>query len=187
MSNYSYKFNGAVSGTTFAGAAENVKTIHAALSRKRDDLGNIPKFAIHLEPDPTNQYDANAVKIFVNTQLYGKAFIGHISARSFCPFCDTNQVGHGHANYGKNPVSVCPQCDSELTDPDNKKIAELLKDPDSVVTAHAFFVGGTAGKENIGIRYQVLITVPNDGVSEVAVEQPISTLGVAISNSDDKY
>lgn len=187
MSNYNYKFNGAISGTTFAGAAENIKTIYAALSRKKDESGKIPRFAIHLEPDPNNQYDANAIKVFVSTQLYGKVFIGHISARSFCPYCDTNQTGHGHANYGNNPVSKCPQCDAELTDPDNKKIAELLKDSASTVIAHAFFVGGTAGKENLGVRYQITITVPNDGVSEVAVEQPISTLGATTSNSDDKY
>lgn len=188
-----YRVRGRIKGTTFPEARQSVQLIYQQLRAKadRDGKTELPRFRLHLVADPENQYDANAVKVFVQTQLYGKLFIGHISARRFCPYCDTDQSGQGYPAYGEKAQELCPQCQTELRPPDNEQLSQLLRTKATCVDAFGFFVGGTQGRENLGIIYEIAVDVIGDDPAPVdaptPADFPVPSTAAVLVDPDTTY
>jgi len=169
------KISGRATGTTFPPAKSNMKMIHDALVRNNNPDEALPRIVVHLVPEPENKYDSSAIGIYVNTQLHGRILLGHISARGFCPYCDTERSGSGHASYGEKAIEKCPECGTNVTTADNKNLFPLITDPKNRVQASAFFIGGFEGRENLGLYYNVVISEPDSYEQEESVPSILDT------------
>lgn len=149
---------------------ENAQRLHERLQRTQSPMDGAYKFPVMLVPEPENRFDPSAILVVAETP-FGPLPLGYVPARRYCPLCDPDNTGRGYRTYADAQHPVIQEfCENHpkqcLTRAMTELLRPVLENPTARVNATGFFIGGVAGRENLGVLVEVTCTIVHDEVTD---------------------